>query len=134
MPKLKTHEEVGITCAIKGCVGSVGHKDCLAHHRFGAPPDGADEYPCGLTGVRRMASHLHDFIQRHSIENSVGRNLRIFDRIVKRIIRSWMIAGGAWWGDDTCWRMAVDRARILSYARFLWLDAGSTNEAALSVD
>ena len=32
VPKLKTHEKVGITVGLKGFVGIVGHKDCLAHH------------------------------------------------------------------------------------------------------
>ena len=45
LSKLKTHEKVGITCGLKGFVGSVGHKDCLAHHRFGPPGRGGDEYP-----------------------------------------------------------------------------------------
>lgn len=40
LPKLKTHEKVGITCALKGCVGAIAHKDCLAHHRFGSPDGG----------------------------------------------------------------------------------------------
>ncbi len=48
LPKLKTHEKVGITCALKGFVGAVAHKDCLAHHRFGSPRDGGDEYPDSL--------------------------------------------------------------------------------------
>ena len=37
VPKLKTHEKVGVTCGLKGFVGIVGSKDCLAHHRFGGP-------------------------------------------------------------------------------------------------
>ena len=34
-PKLKTHEKVGISCVLKGMVGTVGHKDSLPHHRYG---------------------------------------------------------------------------------------------------
>src|SRR5262245_36297828 len=45
VPKLKTHQKVGMTCALKGTVGAVSEKDCLAHHRRGNPNEGGDEYP-----------------------------------------------------------------------------------------
>lgn len=117
IPKLKTHEKVGMTCAIKGCVGSVGHKDSLTHHRFGSPNQGGDEYPSDMLHIRSAMSHLHDAIQKLSLESKTGRWLRLFDRILRRAVRPLSLcSGGAWWGNDTCWRMAVDLARILAYA------------------
>lgn len=117
IPKLKTHEKVGITCAIKGCVGAVGHKDSLAHHRFGSPKQGGDEYPSDSLGIRRRLSYLHDSIQTSSLQSGLGRWLRVFDRVLRRAIRPLTPhGGGAWWGNDTCWRMAVDLSTILAYA------------------
>jgi len=117
IPKLKTHEKVGITCAIKGCVGAVGEKDSLAHHRFGTPDQGGDEYPSDSLGIRRSLSHLHDVIQKIPLENRMGSWSRIIDRVLLRSMRLLNInLGGSWWGNDTCWRMAVDLARILAYA------------------
>jgi uncharacterized protein (DUF362 family) len=117
IPKLKTHEKVGITCSIKGCVGIVAHKDCLAHHRFGPPHKGGDEYPSDALGLKRAISHLHDAIQGISPENPSGKWLMFLDRIVQKLMRMLSVgSGGAWWGNDTAWRMAVDLCRILAYA------------------
>ncbi len=117
IPKLKTHEKVGITCAIKGCVGSVAHKDCLAHHRFGPPSTGGDEYPSDRFGTKRVLSQFHDAIQQVPLDTKPGVWLRLFDRALRHSIRPWAVdSAGAWSGNDTCWRMAVDLARVLSYA------------------
>jgi uncharacterized protein (DUF362 family) len=117
LPKLKTHEKVGITCAIKGCVGAAGLKDCLAHHRFGPPDKGGDEYPADETGLLRVFSRWHDKIQQTSPEGLGGNILRLLDRGTRRGVQVFApIVGGSWWGNDTAWRMAVDLARIVSYA------------------
>lgn len=115
IPKLKTHEKVGITCGLKGCVGSVVLKDCLAHHRFGPPRRGGDEYPDRLAFFRVLSS-LHD--KANSAEKGVRKSfLNGIDnysrKIVRRMTRS---LSGGWPGNDTCWRMALDLARILSFA------------------
>ncbi|MHA1285661.1 MAG: DUF362 domain-containing protein, partial [Promethearchaeota archaeon] len=117
VPNLKTHEEIGITCAIKGCVGAVGDKDCLAHHRFGPPQNGGDEYPSDIFWIKKAFSTLHDIIQKLPLNKRYGQWMRCFESLLRRIIRRVMgISGGAWYGNDTCWRMAVDLARILRYA------------------
>jgi uncharacterized protein (DUF362 family) len=117
IPKLKTHEKVGITCAVKGCVGSVAHKDCLAHHRFGPPNRGGDEYPSDSFGMKRGMSHLHDLIQRVPLDRRLGRMLRYSERLMRWVVRQTASpVAGSWSGNDTCWRMAVDLARILAYA------------------
>lgn len=115
VPKLKTHEKVGLTCGIKGCVGTVGHKDCLAHHRFGPPHSGGDEYPDRLSFLKPL-SRLHDAVYgRHPSHSQKALHLvNHFSRIaVRRFTRS---LSGSWPGNDTCWRMAVDLARIVEYA------------------
>jgi uncharacterized protein (DUF362 family) len=116
-PKLKTHEKVGITSAIKGMVGTVGHKDSLPHHRYGPPEIGGDEYPAGGNPINRLASAFHEWVQKSQPDSAWGSMLRVSYKIFRRLIRRWSpVVDGAWWGNDTCWRMAVDLARIATYA------------------
>jgi uncharacterized protein (DUF362 family) len=117
VPKLKTHEKVGITCAIKGTVGSIARKECLAHHRRGGPGSGGDEYP--------VDSFVHDKVSQFSerittLGTSFGSNvLRVAAKGMYRALRVGRtgIMAGAWQGNDTAWRMAVDIARILRFGR-----------------
>jgi hypothetical protein len=115
LSKLKTHEKVGITCGLKGFVGIAGHKDCLAHHRLGAPAEGGDEYP-EASQLLKFVSSLHDWVyqQRPGLP---GLNvMRIIDRNLRRLIaRMGGVLSGAWYGNDTAWRMALDLARIAHY-------------------
>jgi len=117
VPKLKTHEKVGITCALKGCVGAIGHKDCLAHHRQGTPGQHGDEYPVGLLGLLPALSRMHDRIQRTNENSGGGRFIRFADRVARKasskLVRG---VGGAWWGNDTAWRMSLDICRIIAHA------------------
>lgn len=117
LPKLKTHEKVGITCALKGCVGAIAHKDCLAHHRFGSPDIGGDEYPDDQFYFKRSISGFHDWVQQSSANSFIGNFLRVIDRVFRSGLRRLVpVTAGAWWGNDTAWRMALDIARILRYA------------------
>lgn len=114
VPKLKTHEKVGITGGIKGCVGAVAHKDCLAHHRFGPPSKNGDDYPDHLSFLAPI-SILHDVANGHGPAwlKTVAYLSNVFARkLVRRFTRS---LGGSWPGNDTCWRMALDLARIVQY-------------------
>lgn len=115
IPKLKTHEKVGLTCGIKGCVGVVAHKDCLAHHRYGPPRHGGDEYPDSLSPLK-VISAIHD--SAYKMEPGLIRDiLHAIDYFTRKVIRQFHRAlSGSWPGNDTCWRMAVDLARILEYA------------------
>jgi hypothetical protein len=116
LPKLKTHEKVGITCALKGFVGAVAHKDCLAHHRFGSPSTGGDEYPDGQRWLHAV-SGLHDWVHHRAQDAPLQGPIQIGERTLRRVLRRARVTtGGAWYGNDTCWRMAVDLARILHYA------------------
>ena len=115
IPKLKTHEKVGLTCGIKGCVGAVGHKDCLAHHRLGPPHAGGDEFPDRLAFLSPL-SHLHDAVYGRR-PGSSQRALSVLNNFSRKAVRRFTRAlSGAWPGNDTCWRMAVDLARIVEYA------------------
>lgn len=117
VPKLKVHEKVGVTLALKGCVGTIAHKDSLAHHRYGSPSIGGDEYPSDPFHILRLASAFHDFVYRTSSSSVFGNFLRVIDTNIWRVIRRLTpIQFGAWWGNDTAWRMALDTARITSYA------------------
>jgi uncharacterized protein (DUF362 family) len=116
IPKLKTHEKVGITCGLKGFVGIVGHKDCLAHHRFGGPSRGGDEYPSN-SHLRFWQSAFHDYCQRRGGRGLLRRLGMVVDRNLTRVLgRMGAIYGGAWEGNDTCWRMAWDLTRIVHFA------------------
>ncbi len=116
VPKLKTHEKVGITCGLKGFVGTVTDKDCLAHHRMGGSDNGGDEYP-GSSRLRLLLARYHDWMQTLP-GGSANRNFQlVVDRNVRRIVkRLGRVQTGAWYGNDTCWRMALDLAKIVFFA------------------
>jgi uncharacterized protein (DUF362 family) len=116
-PTLKTHQKVGITCAIKGTVGAIAKKECLAHHRPGGPGHGGDEF-AQSTLMHRFASQLTD--KAAAAGNDIFSNgMRVAGKVLYRALRqgSSGIVGGAWYGNDTAWRMALDIARILRFAR-----------------
>jgi hypothetical protein len=116
LSKLKTHEKVGVTCGLKGFVGAVAHKDCLAHHRFGSPAGGGDEYPSAW-GFLQPLSRFQDWLGTCPHGARYRAPLEIGDRSLRRLLRRLgAIQGGAWSGNDTCWRMALDLARILHHA------------------
>jgi len=116
IPKLKTHEKVGISCAMKGFVGTVGHKDSLPHHRYGPPRMGGDEYPDDRVGFLHAASAYHDWVYKISPDTRTGSLLHASSRILKKLIRRWNPEiEGAWWGNDTAWRMVLDLVRIATY-------------------
>lgn len=115
LSKWKTHEKVGITCGLKGFVGSVGHKDCLAHHRFGSPDMGGDEYPDSQAFLVPL-SRFHDWVNRRAPEAPLQGLAQIVDTTLRRAMRRIGFIGfGAWHGNDTAWRMTLDLARILYY-------------------
>ena len=115
LPKLKTHEKVGVTCVVKGFVGAVVRKDCLAHHRFGSPAAGGDEYPARFAMLAPL-SRFHDWVNRRADTAPGQAASQVLDRSARRILRRVGVTGaGAWHGNDTAWRMAVDLARILHY-------------------
>ncbi|WP_420264231.1 DUF362 domain-containing protein [Candidatus Magnetominusculus dajiuhuensis] len=117
VPKLKTHEKVGITVGLKGFVGCVGHKDCLAHHRFGSKEINGDEYP-GNSRLQILLSKLHDFVYRRNYPQYLNSFFEIIDKNLRGIARRLFnkIQAGAWYGNDTAWRMTIDLAYIMHFA------------------
>jgi uncharacterized protein (DUF362 family) len=117
VPKLKTHEKVGVTCALKGLVGTIYQKECLAHHRFGSPKEGGDEYP-KPTRIARMLSTLHDSVQSYRSKSSNNRILQVIEIIERSLARVYSRTGGlrygAWYGNDTAWRMTLDIAKLVN--------------------
>ncbi len=116
IPKLKTHQKVGITCALKGNVGAIARKECLAHYRPGGSGAG-DEFPRS-TPLRETIS----WARRRADESGCGfgaNGLRVAGKALERLLRLGPggIRGGAWHGNDTAWRMTLDIARILRYAQ-----------------
>ncbi len=117
IPKMKTHEKVGITIGLKGLVGGVARKDCLAHHRFGPPELNGDEYPDDGRWQPRLSA-FHDFVYRRQYPGLLAAFLEILDGTGRRIARRIFgkIQAGGWHGNDTAWRMAADLTRIMYYA------------------
>ena len=76
VPKLKTHQKVGVTLNLKGLVGTISNKNQLVHWQVGYPEINGDEYP-------DKASYL------------ASKSAKVTHR-------------GAWYGNDTIWRMVVD--------------------------
>lgn len=118
IPKLKTHGKVGITCGLKGCVGAIGLKDCLAHYTQGSPKTNGDEFNSNSRLYdfwRSSLSRFHDRANRVK-PCVVGNILRIADRNVRRAIsRAGGILSGGWPGNDTAWRMTLDVARAIRF-------------------
>jgi len=116
LSKLKTHEKVGVTCGLKGFVGMVGHKDCLAHHRFGSAAIGGDEYPERLRFLH-VVSAYQDWVCGRDAGAFLQGPAQILGRTLHRTLRRLGAnMAGAWWGNDTAWRMTLDLARIAHYA------------------
>ena len=76
IPKLKTHQKVGVTLNLKGLVGAVTNKNQLVHWQVGYPEINGDEYPDKISYMKSKTA-----------------------KITHR---------GAWYGNDTIWRMVVD--------------------------
>lgn len=116
LTKIKTHEKVGITCGLKGFVGMVGHKHCLAHHRVGSPKIGGDEYPYP-SFFRHTLSKYSDWVYRIPPSSPMRGLFQVMNRTITRMLhKTQSIQLGAWYGNDTAWRMALDLARIAHFA------------------
>lgn len=117
LPKIKTHQKAGITCALKNIVGLNGDKDFLPHHRIGGTKQGGDSYPGG--NILRYWSELClDNANRNKGKRSYWYWLRFS-------ILLWKISlpekqhqlSAAWFGNDTTWRMVMDLNTIVNFGR-----------------
>lgn len=126
VPKLKVHEKVGLTVCLKGMVGVIGSKDCLPHFRAGSPQQNGDEF----TDDGRFLASAWTFVRSRAQRYApvpVWRSLRATGKLAARLTLRFKhrlssrrgaplvkpIVGGAWYGNDTAWRMVVDLNRIV---------------------
>ena len=116
LPKLKTHQKAGITCALKNLIGINGNKEYLPHHRIGGFDLGGDCYP-GSSDLKRALEFIHDR-QNMTKSHTAGRMWRSAANQFYRLLR---LKGdrfgieGSWSGNDTIWRTCLDLNRILHY-------------------
>lgn len=128
LPKLKVHEKVGITTCLKLTVGIVGSKDCLPHFRSGSPEVGGDEYPRQGKSLATIWTAVRTWAQGR-VPMWLWRFLRSGGKAVVRSLTQVrgilpsdasepqpFVVGGAWYGNDTAWRMVTDLNCILIYA------------------
>ena len=111
--KLKTHGKVAVTGALKGAVGAVSRKECLAHHRHGSAQLGNDEFRRS-TLLTRLYAALGN---RATVDcpNSVRILHKTLGRILDLVLK--VDISGSWHGNDTAWRMALDINKCLIYGQ-----------------
>lgn len=117
MPKVKTHQKTGLTCALKNLVGINGEKDYLPHHRVGGTGKGGDCYP-GKSYLRGISESLFDIANKN-----IGKKSYLFWKNLGQAF--WKINGyspykhlaAGWYGNDTSWRMVMDLNYIARYGK-----------------
>jgi len=120
LPKLKTHKKCGVTLSLKNLVGLNGDKNWLPHYALGAPETGGDQYPAaaGRAGLEmRLLNRWKPYLPQSS--RPVLEAARLLKRLGARVFGDTeeVVRSGNWHGNDTTWRMALDLAKILLYAR-----------------
>lgn len=127
LPKMKTHQKSGITGALKNLVGCNGEKAFLVHYLKGRPQQGGDEFPPEIAWPIRLQVRVREALQKRS--RLLFSLLRPVWRAMKKLygIRTegtsgnlkqgkFYLAAGAWYGNDTIWRMVYDLNRIIRFA------------------
>ena len=128
LPKWKSHQKSGITGALKNFVGMNGDKAYLPHFRRGAPKWGGDEYQDADRWLYWAQTTLREGFQKRSrlayqllkpgwelIKRLRGMETRMTSEKATQP-KDYYIAGGAWWGNDTIWRMIYDLNLIIQHA------------------
>lgn len=134
VPKMKVHKKVGVTLNLKGLVGICTNKDMAIHYTLGSPSEGGDQFPEDLFNKkervvinflrwmfeRRIYGHIlakhnkryefiHRFFYRFLFQKIIGYlRLRIPEEKM-------LLAAGNWHGNDSCWRMVADLAKIIHF-------------------
>ena len=117
LPKIKTHQKAGITAALKNIVGLNGDKDCLPHHRKGGTDFGGDCYPGG-NYLRYFSELLLDNANVRRGRASYWFWLKLASVVWKSSLPKRVHSlGGAWYGNDTVWRMVLDLNRIAIHGK-----------------
>jgi uncharacterized protein (DUF362 family) len=124
LPKWKSHQKSGITCALKNLVGINGDKAYLPHYRRGAPKWGGDEFKDDNRWLYWAQTRLREGLQKRS--HLAYKALKPGWELIKRLrgietrgtrdnlgSKGFYVAGGAWWGNQTIWRMIYDLNLII---------------------
>jgi len=124
LPKLKTHNKVGVTACLKNLIGIIGSKDCLPHHRHGRTTAGGDEFPDDYPLVWLASNRVRAALQGR-VSTPVWRALRSSAEYLFGIgsqgpksttpDQKPFFPSGSWWGNDTIWRTVDDLNRILFF-------------------
>lgn len=121
LPKLKTHQKAGLTCALKNLVGIIGDKACLVHHMRGK-----DEFAPGTPWPVRLQVRARALLQGRS--RAAFSSARRVWNLLKRahgietegtrdnLDGAVYVGAGSWYGNDTIWRMIYDLNKVVSYA------------------
>lgn len=142
VPKLKTHKKTGVTLNVKNLIGINTDKNYIPHFRIGSPEQGGDEYP-NTTSLFHQARR---FFVRHTREQVMGRWGERGEKLAHLFMTGLLAAkekqmekkagqrldamdvfyqsvqgdayrSGDWWGNDTCWRSALDINKILLHGK-----------------
>jgi uncharacterized protein (DUF362 family) len=139
VPKLKTHKKTGVTLNMKNMIGINTDKNYIPHFRVGSPANGGDEYPDTPSRIKQARRR----IVREARETVLGKFGRNGERLAHVFMTAFLAAKnlsatdftqtiddvdlfytsvqgdtyrhGDWWGNDTCWRSALDMNKILLY-------------------
>ncbi len=127
LPKWKSHQKSAITAALKNLVGINGDKAYLPHFRRGAPKWGGDEYRDENRWLYWLQTTLRSRFQKKNqaayallkpgwevLKRARGIQTRLDDP--KAAPKKFYIAGGAWYGNDTLWRMVYDLNLVIQCA------------------
>ncbi|HIE98753.1 MAG TPA: DUF362 domain-containing protein [Fuerstia sp.] len=133
VPKLKVHKKVGATLNLKGMVGMNTNKNFLVHYTLGTPAKGGDQAvdPVVIADsiilkIRKIINAV--FVSSHNRYLERLHNTLFHSRLYVRcrnLLRKMGLElsdetdrtdGGNWHGNDTCWRMVADLAKLMCYA------------------
>lgn len=110
---------------LKGLVGICANKECTIHFKHGSPSKGGDQYPDGLftekeQSIVKFKRWMEDqFLCKRKIMHTII--YRAIEKISAVFVRhkipreKLQIVYGNWYGNDTCWRMVVDLAKIIHF-------------------
>lgn len=117
VPKVKTHQKAGITCALKNIVGLNGDKDFLPHHRIGGTNMGGDSYP-GKNILRYLSELALDNANRNKGKKRYWFWLRLSSLLWKLSFPGKKHQpAAAWFGNNTTWRMVMDLNMVINYGK-----------------
>ena len=115
LPKLKTHQKAGITNGMKNYVGAIGEKAYLAHYSSNLSKSGGDCFP-GNNIFRLGAEYISEMSFKYK-GHFLYYPLHYVSSIIWRLAPKAKYANlsGAWYGNDTVWRMVMDINKIISF-------------------